>query len=111
MRLELGVDRGPFLVLFWVLLPETERGNGVGTRVMADITAAADLRGVPVTLSPSARFGGDLDRLQGFYERLGFITNTSRGQMGAARESMVRVPRTRTAFDERTLTWQTWLPS
>ncbi|MEU3356071.1 GNAT family N-acetyltransferase [Streptomyces sp. NPDC037389] len=94
VRLELGIDPGPYLVLFWILLPESEREKGLGTRVMEHITAAADLRGVPVTLSPSGNFGGDPERLHAFYRRLGFITNTRRGEINSARESMVRlVPR------------------
>ncbi|MGW5401381.1 GNAT family N-acetyltransferase [Streptomyces sp. NPDC003952] len=91
VRLVLGVDRGPYLVLFWILLPESERQKGLGTRVMEHIIAAADLRAVPMTLSPSDTFGGDLDRLHAFYRRLGFIANTRRGEFGAPRESMVRV--------------------
>ncbi|WP_262505804.1 GNAT family N-acetyltransferase [Streptomyces sp. TRM68367] len=109
VRLELGIDHGPYLVLFSILLPESERGNGLGTRVMEHITAAADLRGVPMTLSPSDTFGGDMVRLYAFYRRLGFITNTRRGEVGAPRESMVRVPLSSAAVGESTLAypWQT----
>ncbi|MEU8868001.1 GNAT family N-acetyltransferase [Streptomyces umbrinus] len=108
VRLELGLDRGPYLVLFWIVLPESEQGNGIGTAVMEHITAAADLRGVPVTLSPSGNFGGDPDRLNAFYRRFGFITNASRGEIGSARESMVRTPRGPAAVEECPLTypWQ-----
>ncbi|MFD5589333.1 GNAT family N-acetyltransferase [Streptomyces sp. NPDC127063] len=92
VQLELGLDRGPYLVLFRISLPESERGKGLGTRVMERILAEADLGGVPVTLSPSSRLGGDLDRLHAFYQRFGFIANTSRGELHAAKESMVRAP-------------------
>ncbi|OEJ20786.1 hypothetical protein AR457_39255 [Streptomyces agglomeratus] len=92
VRLQLGIDRGPYLVLFWIFLPESERGKGLGTRVMKHITAAADVRGVPITLSPSDTFGGDLHRLHAFYRRLGFVPNTRRGEIGSPRESMVRTP-------------------
>ncbi|MGW0844255.1 GNAT family N-acetyltransferase [Streptomyces sp. NPDC002787] len=93
VRLELGRDPGPYLVLFWIGLSESERGNGIGTRVMEHITAVADLHGVPVALSPSGNFGGDPDRLHAFYRRLGFVTNASRGEIGSSRESMIRAPR------------------
>ncbi|MFI9060143.1 hypothetical protein ACIGXQ_37440 [Streptomyces anulatus] len=92
VRLQLGIDRGPYLVLFWVLLPESDRGKGLGTRVVKDLIAAADARDVPITLSPSNTFGGDLDRLHAFYRRLGFVPNTKRGEIGSPRESMVRTP-------------------
>ncbi|MFD3841491.1 GNAT family N-acetyltransferase [Streptomyces sp. NPDC058642] len=95
VRLELGLDPGPYLVLFWIILPTSERGNGIGTRVMERITTEADLRGVPVALSPSGNFGGDPDRLHAFYRRLGFITNPSRGEIGSSRESMIRATRPR----------------
>ncbi|GAA2522892.1 GNAT family N-acetyltransferase [Streptomyces longisporus] len=101
VRLELGLDPGPYLVLFWVLLPQSERGKGIGTLVMERITAAADLRGVPVTLSPSGDFGGDPDRLHAFYRRFGFITNAARGEIGSAKESMVRAPREPVEVDGR----------
>ncbi|ORT54228.1 GNAT family N-acetyltransferase [Streptomyces sp. CB03238] len=80
-------------MLFWIFLPEGERGKGIGTRVMERITAEADLHGVPVALSPSGTFGGDPDRLHAFYRRFGFITNASRGEIGSSRESMIRAPR------------------
>ncbi|MFE5097029.1 GNAT family N-acetyltransferase [Streptomyces sp. NPDC056638] len=109
MRLELGLDRSPYLVLFWIVLPESERGNGIGTRVMERITAAADLHGVPVALSPSGNFGGDPDRLHAFYQRFGFITNASRGEIGSSTESMIRAPRGPAAVKESPLAypWQT----
>ncbi|MEU7159185.1 GNAT family N-acetyltransferase [Streptomyces chrestomyceticus] len=112
VRLELGIDRGPYLVLFWILLPRSERGNGLGTRVMQHITAAADLRGVPMTLSPSATFGADLERLHEFYRRLGFITNTERGEIGAPKESMVRIgPNTTVADLTALIVQRTSLPN
>ncbi|MFJ5142781.1 GNAT family N-acetyltransferase [Streptomyces sp. NPDC088707] len=92
-RIQLGLDPGPHLVLFWILLPKELRGNGIGTRVMEHVLGAADRQGVPVTLSPSGKYGGDLDRLYAFYERFGFVASTNREQFGSAKESMVRVPR------------------
>ncbi|MEV7641339.1 GNAT family N-acetyltransferase [Streptomyces rubiginosohelvolus] len=73
--LQLGIDRGPHLVLFWLLLPESERGRGLGTQIMKHLITAADAHDVPITLSPSNKFGGDLDRLHTFYQRLGFAPN------------------------------------
>ncbi|MEV4190727.1 GNAT family N-acetyltransferase [Streptomyces toxytricini] len=100
VRLELGLDPGPYLVLFWITLPASERGKGIGTRVLEHIITEADRRGVPVTLSPSANFGGDLERLHTFYRRLGFITNASRGEIGSPRESLVRPLRAPAAVDD-----------
>ncbi|MFJ9641431.1 hypothetical protein [Streptomyces sp. NPDC101178] len=90
VRLQLGIDPGPYLVLFWILLTTSPRGQGRGTQIMKYLIAAADAHGVPITLSPSDRFGGDLERLHTFYGLLGFVPNTKRGEIGFARESMVR---------------------
>ncbi|MGW4232227.1 hypothetical protein ACWEF9_23545 [Streptomyces sp. NPDC004980] len=68
---------------------------------MEYLTAAADLRGVPITLSPSDKLGGDVDRLHAFYRRLGFFANTRCGEFNAARESLVRVPLNFAATAER----------
>ncbi|WP_146060138.1 MULTISPECIES: hypothetical protein [unclassified Streptomyces] len=46
----------------------------------------------PITLSPSGKLGGDVDRLHVFYRRLGSFETTRRGEFSAGRESMVRVP-------------------
>ncbi|MFF0051739.1 GNAT family N-acetyltransferase [Streptomyces sp. NPDC005498] len=81
------------LLLFLIVVPDGERNTGFGTRVMQHLTAAADLRGVGMTLTPSTNFGAELDRLRGFYRRFGFVTNKWHGQIGAASEEMVRVPR------------------
>lgn len=43
---QVGMDRGPYLVLFWIRVPESERGRGLGTRAMQHLIAAADRRGV-----------------------------------------------------------------
>lgn len=100
VRLELGLDPGPYLVLFWILLPEGERGNGIGTRIMQRISAEADLHGVLVALSPIGNFGGDPDRLHAFYRRFGFTPNTSAGEIGSSRESLIRTPRAPSSADE-----------
>ncbi|MFD8727769.1 hypothetical protein [Streptomyces sp. NPDC059611] len=59
---------------------------------MEHLIAAADVRGVPITLSPSDKLGGDVARLHAFYRRLGFFDNIARGKLNAGRASMVRVP-------------------
>ncbi len=43
---QVGMDRGPYLVLFWIRVPESERGRGFGIRAMQHLIAAADRRGV-----------------------------------------------------------------
>ncbi|MDQ1013526.1 GNAT family N-acetyltransferase [Streptomyces afghaniensis] len=92
VHLSLSISRG-YLLLYLIVIPESERGNGLGTRVMEHLVSAADLRGVAMTLNPTDTFGADVDRLYDFYRRFGFVTNKWRGEIGASWESMVRVPR------------------
>ncbi|MCQ9132852.1 GNAT family N-acetyltransferase [Streptomyces sp. IBSBF 2807] len=96
MHLSLSVSRG-YLLLFLITIPNAERGNGLGTRVMQHLISAADQRGIAMTLNPTDNFGADLDRLQDFYRRFGFITNKWCGEIGASGESMIRVPRNSSA--------------
>ncbi|WP_394427312.1 GNAT family N-acetyltransferase [Streptomyces sp. SGAir0957] len=84
---------GEFLLLYLMIIPADQRGTGLGTRVMQHLVLAADQRGVGMTLSPSDALGADLDRLQDFYRRFGFITNTWHGVFCGSAEGMVRVPR------------------
>ncbi|MEU4265545.1 hypothetical protein ACYCCF_29875 [Streptomyces argenteolus] len=92
VHVSLRISRG-YPLLYLIVLPESERGAGLGTRVMAHLTSAADLRGVGVTLSSSGNFGADLHRLHDFHRRFSFVTNRWRGEIGAAWEGMARVPR------------------
>ncbi|WP_306425470.1 GNAT family N-acetyltransferase [Streptomyces hilarionis] len=96
VHLSLSVSRG-YLLLFLITIPNAERGNGLGTRVMQHLISAADQRGIAMTLNPTDNFGADLDRLQDFYRRFGFITNKWCGEIGASGESMIRVPRNSSA--------------
>lgn len=90
---QVGMDRGPYLVLFWIRVPESERGRGLGTRAMQHLIAAVDRRGVPIRLSPSGKLGGDVDRLHVFYRRLGFFDSTRRGEfnVGSQRSPLGRL--------------------
>jgi GNAT superfamily N-acetyltransferase len=96
VHVSLTISRG-YLLLYLIVIPESERGIGLGTRVMEHLVSAADLRGVAMTLNPTDTFGSAPDRLHAFYRRFGFITNKWRGEIGAAYEGMVRVPRNSSA--------------
>ncbi|MFE0857281.1 GNAT family N-acetyltransferase [Streptomyces mutabilis] len=92
VHISLSISRG-YLLLYLIVIPKNERGTGLGTRVMAHLVSAADLRGIAMTLNPTDTLGADLDRLHDFYRRFGFVTNKWRGEIGASWENMVRVPR------------------
>lgn len=82
-----------YLILARLVVPESERNNGIGTAIMLRILAEADSRGVPSALTPSNSYGGTLTRLRAFYRRFGFVPNRGRARDFATREAMVRTPK------------------
>jgi GNAT superfamily N-acetyltransferase len=81
------------IVLSQVVVPEGQRGQGVGSDFMEELTAYADEVGKPLLLTPSADFGGSVPRLREFYSRYGFKPN--KGSMrdhSLPNESMRRNP-------------------
>ena len=75
-----------------IVVPKEMRGQGVGTQVMNDLVKQADEAGSSVTLSPSADFGGNKERLKEFYKRFGFVENKGKNKDFSISESMYREP-------------------
>jgi len=97
VELEL-LDRGGYTVLEKIAVPKGDRGRGTGTAVMQALIEEADRRGVTLALSPSNMYGGNTRRLQEFYRRFGFESNTGpRGRLldPTVLQAMVRRPRPR----------------
>lgn len=69
-------ERDDYITLDQVVVPEGQRGQGVGTSFMEELTEYADAVGKPVLLTPSTDFGGSSrSRLESFYRRFGFAPN------------------------------------
>lgn len=82
------------VILSRIVVPKTDRNNGLGTKVMEWICAAADAQGVTIALTPSTDFGGSsTDRLKSFYRRFGFVPNKGRYKDFRISEAMIRMPR------------------
>jgi len=75
-----------------LVVPSEQRGSGVGTRVMRELIAEADRRGVPIALTPDAAFGGSKARLARWYKGLGFRPNAGRARNFMTRETLIRQP-------------------
>jgi len=75
-----------------IVLPQDQRGQGVGTEVMNELAAHADATGKTLTLSPSKDFGGSVPRLKSFYKSLGFVENKGKNKDLAISDSMYRKP-------------------
>ena len=73
-----------------IIIPEDQRGSGVGTDIMTRITDWADSNGIQLALTPSADFGGTKSRLNKFYKRFGFVDNKGKNKDFEVSETMVR---------------------
>ena len=80
--------RADEVIVNCIVVPEAERGNGMGARVMRSIFEEADKEEWNITLTPSDAYEGEVPRLYEFYKRLGFNENTS----GIGKESLIRYP-------------------
>lgn len=76
-----------------IMVPETERGQGVAQKAMSDLLRKADEQGMTVALTPSADFGANKSRLTKWYKSLGFVPNKGRNKRFETMESMVRPPK------------------
>ncbi len=77
-----------------IVIPEEQRGTGLGTQFMESVTEWADATKHTVELSPSSDFGGNKARLQVFYRRFGFVANKGRNKDFTISDTMYRLPRT-----------------
>ncbi len=93
--LKIGIkEDGKDLIVTTFLLPERQRGQGIGTQVLKQITDYADETKKTIYLSPTSlsfKKSDDL-RLENFYRKHGFKENRNRQVDGYPKELMVRKP-------------------
>jgi len=76
-----------------IVVPESTRGEGVGTQVMQDMIDMADQQGAKIALTPDKSFGGtSVARLKKFYKQFGFVENKGRNKDFSIRNTMYRNP-------------------
>lgn len=83
-------ERKDRIELSRIVVPEGQRGSGLGTQAMQELVGIADQLGLHVTLSPSPDFGGNKKRLTAFYKRFGFVENKGRNRAFTTLDSMYR---------------------
>lgn len=81
------------MVLNKIVVPKTERGEGIGSKAMTRICEYADQKGYVIALTPSSDFGGSKGRLEQFYSRFGFVPNKGKNKDFRFQESMLREPK------------------
>jgi predicted GNAT family N-acyltransferase len=92
-NVSLNISENPkSLDLSKIVVPKEIRGQGIGSSVMNDLTQYADETGKQINLTPSADFGGNVNRLKSFYKNFGFIENKGKNKDFTTRETMIRPP-------------------
>lgn len=81
------------LELDTIIVPKDNRGNGVGSEIMEEITDFADLHGLTMVLTPDTVHGASsVSRLKQFYRRFGFVENKGRRADYSISDGMYRLP-------------------
>jgi len=76
-----------------LVVPPEQRGQGLGSQFLNDLTALADKTGRTVTLTAAKDYGTtSLSRLKDFYKSAGFVENTGRNYNPAISDNMYRPP-------------------
>lgn len=76
-----------------IVVDESKRNQGLGTKAMNDLIQYADTTGKTITLSPSTDFGAtSVSRLKDFYKQFGFVENKSKNKDFSISDSMYRSP-------------------
>ena len=80
------------ITLSKIIVDEAERGKGIGSDFMGDLTNYADQKQLPIQLSPTSEFGSSPKRLKEFYKKAGFIENKGNNRDFEISETMYRNP-------------------
>lgn len=84
------IEKNGLITLSKIVVPESGRQQGTGTRAMQALVNYADATGQNIALTPSSDFGGNKARLTAFYKRFGFVENKGRKRAFSTTESMYR---------------------
>jgi GNAT superfamily N-acetyltransferase len=86
-------EKDGVITLDRIVVPNDQRGQGVGTAAMQQLINYADATGQRIALSPSVDFGASSkERLTRFYKGLGFVANKGRSKDFTIKETMIREP-------------------
>jgi len=93
-HVNLYITYGGFLKLQSIRIPESKRGQGIGTAIMKRITDFADEHELTTALTPAPPKNTvrAKNRLIRWYRSLGFIPNKGRNKDYGTRETMLRRP-------------------
>ena len=82
-----------FLELDKIIISEDQRNKGTGTKMMNEVIAFADSKGLTIALTPSKSYGAtSVERLKSFYKGLGFVENKGSNKDFSTKQSMLKSP-------------------
>lgn len=95
---EMGIDfwiseKGPYIIVSKIVVPENNRNNGIGTKAMNMLMSYADTNGKIIALTPDTAFGGKITKLRDFYRKLGFVKNSGNNKDYSTKEQYIRYPK------------------
>lgn len=86
-------EDGKSIKLDKIIVNPKLRGEGIGTKIMNDLVNYADKNRQIITLTPSADFKGDKNRLTQFYKKFGFKLNKGYHASDVYTDTMIRWPK------------------
>lgn len=81
------------LILSKIIIKPEFKNEGIGTKIMNDLSAYADNNKQIIALTPSSDFGGNKNKLIQFYKRFGFKHNSGVHKNYELSYSMIRYPK------------------
>lgn len=92
VRLSLS-ELGDIISLNKIIIPEEQRGTGIGSEVMKRIVDYADVNQKIISLTPTEDYGGKKSKLIKFYKKFGFVDNKGKNKNFETRDTMIRNPK------------------
>lgn len=92
VRLSLS-ELGDIISLNKIIIPEEQRGTGIGSEVMKRIVDYADANQKIISLTPTEDYGGKKSKLIKFYKKFGFVDNKGKNKNFETRDTMIRNPK------------------
>jgi hypothetical protein len=88
--IKFSISGNDTIVLDKVIVPDSKRGSGQGTKFMEDFLSLVDKEGKQAALTPTSDLGGNKTRLKKFYKRFGFVDNKGKNKDYSVMETMIR---------------------
>lgn len=86
-------ELGDIISLNKIIIPEEQRGTGIGSQVMKKIIEYADANQKIISLTPTEDYGGKKSKLIKFYKNFGFVDNKGKNKNFETTDTMIRNPK------------------